>query len=226
MPDHHVEQQVLHLQHGAIAGRAVGIDRLGEEQRRRHPVVPVPVVRRLGIEHLAHLLLADLLVALLPGGIGHELVDQVLAVIHEMQRQIGRHAILLAAILHRRENFVAEDLLRRSGQRDRIHERRVAADGVGRQQVDVEILRTGREIGGELVEEAVAVEEDELDLVRIGRLGVIGLARLAQRRLFGAAGPTEHRHIRKGLRQAEGRESRDAGQNMSELTHERLPLSC
>ena len=31
VPDHHVEQQVLHLQHGAVARRAVGVDAFREE---------------------------------------------------------------------------------------------------------------------------------------------------------------------------------------------------
>ena len=208
MPDHHVEQDVLHLEHRPVAGRAVGIDLLGEEVGGRLEIVPGPLVRVLGREILAHLFLGDLGVLCLPGVVREQLVDEVLAVVHEVERQVGRHPVLLAFELHGGQHLVAEGVFRRRRQFDHVHERRVSADGVGGKEVDVEIRRPGAEVGGELVEKAVAVEEDQLDLVGVGRGRVIGFGRGAERGLFRPSRPSEYGHFGKRLRCAECREQR------------------
>ncbi len=48
MEDHHVEQQVLGLDDGAISRRAVGVDRLAEVQRVSDEILPGPVGRAFG----------------------------------------------------------------------------------------------------------------------------------------------------------------------------------
>ena len=125
-----------------------------------------------------------------------------------MERQVGRHAELLALELHGGEHLLAEGVRRRSRQLDHVHERRVAADGVGGEQVDVEIGRPGAKVGGELVEEAVAVEEDQLDLVGVGGGGVVGVGGGAERGFLRAARPAEHGDLGERLRCAQRGEQR------------------
>ena len=219
MPDHHVEQQVLHLKDRAVAGRAVRVDRLGEEQRRRHPVFPGPGVGILGIELLAEILLGNLAVFRLPVRVGQQLLDEIAAVVHEVQRQVGRDAELLAVILHGRQHLLWEGRLGSVRQGDRVHERRVAAEGIGGEKVDVEVGRTGGEVGSQLVEEAITVEEDQLHLVGIGRGGVIGIGRLAKTGLLRPARPPEHGHLGHGSGHAQRREQGGTGQKGSQSRH-------
>ena len=82
--------------------------------------------------------------------------------------------------------------LAEAGSVDRVHERGVAADRIGGQEIGVELLRSGGKVGLELVEEAVAVEEDQLHLVGVGGLAVVDLRRLAERGLFRTARPAEN----------------------------------
>ena len=90
VPDHHVEQEVLHLQHGAVAGRAVGVDRLGEEEAVPIEVLPGPLVRILGLERPCRSFLSDLGVLRLPSVVAEQLVDEILAEIYEVQaRSVG-----------------------------------------------------------------------------------------------------------------------------------------
>ena len=50
--------QILHLQHGAVAHRALGGDRRGEIEGGCRPVVPGPVLGILGVQGLADKLLS------------------------------------------------------------------------------------------------------------------------------------------------------------------------
>ena len=111
-----------------------------------------------------------------------------------MQRQIGRYPVLLAVELHGLQDRIAEHLGCVRTEVDRLHVGRIAADRVGRDEVHVEGVGPGRHVGLELVEEAVAVEEQQLDLVGIGRGLVVEIDRRAKRGLLRATGPTENRH--------------------------------
>ncbi|MCY1240985.1 hypothetical protein D9M72_538610 [compost metagenome] len=113
---------------------------------------------------------------------------------HEMQRQVGRHAVLLAFIPHGRKHGFAIDGLGLIRQLHRLHERRVATDRIGGEQVEVERLGARGKVCLQLVPEAVTVEEQEFDLVLVGNvgLGVVGVGGGAQRHLLRAARPAEH----------------------------------
>ena len=188
---HHVEEKVIHLQHGAIADRALAVDLLAEIERSRRPIVPCPVIGLLGRKLLAEILLGDLGILGLGVGIGDQRVDEILAVVHEMQRQIGRHAILLAVELHRLQDGIAEHLRGVGIKLDRLHIGRIATDRIGCDQIDVEGIGAGRHIGLQLVEEAVAVEEQKFDLVGIRRRLVVKIGGGAQRRFLGTSRPAE-----------------------------------
>ena len=222
MPDHHVEQQVLHLQHGAIARRAVGVDAFREEVGGPHPVPPCPLVGILGLEGRAQPLLRELGIACLPGRIALQLIDEILAEIHEVQAEIGRHAVLLAVELHCRQDLVAEDAGQFGREGDGVHERGVTADGVGGEQVDVELLGAGGQISLQLVEEAVSVEEDQADLVIVRGGAVVELGHGAERHLLRPAGPAEDRHLGP-CRCRRGAQRQGPGQCEKNLSHTSSP---
>ena len=103
-----------------------------EIERGCRPVVPGPTVRILRLQLLAEVLLGDFGILRLGRVVLHQGVDQILAVVHEVQRQVGRHTVLLAFELHGLQHGFAERLCGVATEIDRLHVRRVAADRIGR----------------------------------------------------------------------------------------------
>ena len=112
-----------------------------------------------------------------------------------MQAEVGRDAVEMPLVALRVEGRLREGRLHVGGGDvvDRLHERRVLADVVGRRQHGVELLRPGRRVGEHLVEEAVTAEIDQaaLRVVLLADGGVVLVDHLAERRLGGPARPGE-----------------------------------